>query len=318
VVFGFGTVDATVSADGKSATFTDWDGDLVTIKTNRGTLDASTLKLSSPNALTGGSHLVFADFTDAAFSGAKIKITARRGPDGGDGLVNLGGIDARGVALGKVSIDGDLTQIDAASLKALTVFSLGELAPADLHGGPLQSDILGTLGKLTVKTDVERVTFAAADFGTVQIGAALHDANFLAGSSLASLTVGASVSDTRILAGYSAAGLPLAVAAEIGKVTVGGNWISSDLVAGVTSGNGFFGDADDTLNGPGLLSRIAKITIAGAALGTVDDVRDHFGFVAHEIAAFKVGKAKLALSATGGPEVFEIGPTGDVTLREVG
>ncbi|MEO8353265.1 MAG: hypothetical protein ABI680_16170 [Chthoniobacteraceae bacterium] len=49
----------------------------------------------------------------------------------------------------------------------------------------------------------------------------------------------------------------------------------------------------------------------------MDDVRDHFGFVAREIGAFKVGKAKFPLTATGAPDVFEVGVTGDVTVREV-
>ncbi|MEO8351685.1 MAG: integrin alpha, partial [Chthoniobacteraceae bacterium] len=108
VVFGFGTGEADVDAKGKTATFTDVDGDLVTIKSSKGGLTAEMFGISQPNAL-GGSRLVFADltsFADPSLDGSKITIKAKRGPDGGDGLVNIGSIDARGVALGKVKLDG--------------------------------------------------------------------------------------------------------------------------------------------------------------------------------------------------------------------
>ncbi|MEO8351686.1 MAG: hypothetical protein ABI680_08140 [Chthoniobacteraceae bacterium] len=202
-------------------------------------------------------------------------------------------------------------------MKKLAVFSMGLFAPAELHGGPLQSDILGGVGMLSVETDVSRVTFAAARIDAVKIGLNVAGATLLAEDSIGSIAVGGSITDSRVLVGYNFAGQPLASAAEIGKVKVSGNWIASDLVAGVAAGNGFFGDIDDTLAGPGLTARIAKIVIKGAAFGTVDDVRDHFGFVTREIGAFKVGKAKLALSKGGAPDVFEVGVTGDVTVREV-
>ena len=46
-------------------------------------------------------------------SRAPVTITARRGPIGGDGLIAVGFIDAGGIDLGKVVVDGDLGRIEA-------------------------------------------------------------------------------------------------------------------------------------------------------------------------------------------------------------
>ncbi len=333
VVFGFGTADVTVAATGKTATFTDWDGDLVTIKSTRGPLTAAQFHLSSPNPLTGGAHLVFADFTaGAGFAGANITITAKRGPTGGDGLVNVGTIDARGVLLGKVSVDGDLQQLDAAGVAALTVYSLGQFAAADVHGAPLTSAITGKLGALTVKTDASRVTVAAQTIGAIKAlnldGVSIFAAGVVNPAKVAnalaikSLTIGGSVRTSHILAGYDATGAAVNADVAIGAVKVLGQWIASDLVAGVAAGaDGIFATADDALIGGGnvIVAKIASITITGAAFGTVGNLRDGFGFVTEEIGGVNIGKAKLPLAKGARNDLAPLlaGLTGDIRVREV-
>ena len=332
VVFGFGTADVSVAVNGKSATFKDWDGDSVTVKTTKGTLDATKLKLSSPNPLTGGSHLVYADFTAAAFARANITFTAKRSATGGDGLVNIGTLDARGMALGKVSIDGDLQQIDAAGVTGLSVYSLGQFADADEHGAPLSSMIEGNLGALTVKTDASRVTIAAQTIGAIKAlnldgvkilaSGVLNPAKLANAIAIKSLTVSGSVRDSQILAGYDASGNAMNADVQIGAVKVLGQWVASDLVAGVHTGpDGSFATTDDTLvpGGNAIVSKIASITISGAAFGTSGNLLDGFGFVAEEIGSVSIGKAKLPLAKGARNDLTPVlaGLTGDMRVREV-
>jgi hypothetical protein len=130
------------------------------------------------------------------------------------------------------------------------------------------------------------------------------------------------VRDTQILAGYAASGAAVNADVAIGKVLVKGQWIASDLVAGATSGaDGLFGTADDALIGGGnaIVAKIASITIAGAAFGTTEHLRDGFGFVAQQIGSLKVGKASVPLTGGAGNDLTPqlLGQTGDVRVREV-
>ena len=81
--------------------------------------------------------------------------------------------------------------------------------------------------------------------------------------------------------------------AQIGAVTVGGDWIASSLVAGVqNSGFGLnhFGDSNDTIIGAlaNSIAKISSITIGGVVTGTASLI-DHFGFLSHTIGSFKAG-----------------------------
>jgi hypothetical protein len=121
IVFGLANGTATgpltVAANGKSATYVDWDGDLVTVKTTKGTLDASQFVFSNRNTSTGGYQLYSADFTAATtggeFTGTNLTFTAKRGPTGGNSFVNVGFLNASGVDLGLVTIGGDLGRLAA-------------------------------------------------------------------------------------------------------------------------------------------------------------------------------------------------------------
>jgi hypothetical protein len=336
VVFGRGTADVTVAANGKSATFIDWDGDLVTIKASKGILDAGQFKLSSPNPATGGSHLIYVDFTEATtgneFTGANLSFSAKRGADGGDGLVNVGTIDARGVDLGKVTVDGDLQQLDANAAARLKVFSLGQFAEAEVQGAPLTSEITGKLGALNVLTDASRVTISAQTIGAIKAlnfdgvsilaSGVLNPTTAKNALAIASISLGGSIQDSQILAGYDAGGAAVNADVQIGKVSIKGQWVASDLVAGVRAGaDGIFGTSDDALiaGGNSILSRIASVVIRGAAFGTVDAIRDGFGIVAQQIGSLKTGRATVPLEPGAGNDTTPLllGVTGDFRVREV-
>src|SRR4029079_4492737 len=105
-----------ISLDGKSAVFEDVDGDLVTVKTDKGKFDlANFTTVVGPQ---GGIIVQEIHLTgDADFIGknASITITAQPSVEGGDVCVDIGYVNADGLDLGKVSIAGDLAVIDAGS-----------------------------------------------------------------------------------------------------------------------------------------------------------------------------------------------------------
>jgi hypothetical protein len=141
---------------GNKASFLDGQGNRVTISTTKGTLSDSNLVLTSSGV---GVQLSELDLTTGGFEGANITITARPTLAGGDGFAHVGYINATGIALGKVSVSGDLGQIDAGPVKNLTVQSLGRLGlSTQAPGGSLVSNLSGDLGKLQVKTDVDGAT----------------------------------------------------------------------------------------------------------------------------------------------------------------
>jgi hypothetical protein len=295
----------TLSANGHSATFTDADGDLVTIKTTRGTYDGDEFTLMPVGA--GGGSVLAQLHLGSGFALADVTITARRGPTGGDGFANVGFIDAAGVNLGLVKITGDLGGIDAGAVKSLTVQSLGALGlSTQAAGGTLTSHFTGPLGKLIVKSDIRDAHLLAgagagavtvvgsvtsaqlssgADFGAVNVHGHLggtaaaptvisafgKTAAPAAGVDLAikSLKVGGSVERLRVLAGYDITLAGANADAVVGPITVGGDWRSSTVLAGTSAGpDGFEGTADDAkLTGPSVRDH-AKIfsQIAGLTI----------------------------------------------------
>jgi hypothetical protein len=170
-----------VAASGHSATYTDVDGDKVTVAVSIGTLTAA---LFTTGAIGVGEQLRKIDLSGGGFDGANLTVSASKVP-GGDGLVNIGYINSTGHDLGKVTVKGDLGQIDAgsnsadtAAIKSLTVRSMGRLyLDSQAVGDNLQSNISGALGSLVVAADVKdafvNVTGANGKIGSITIGGSL-------------------------------------------------------------------------------------------------------------------------------------------------
>jgi hypothetical protein len=130
-----------------------------------------------------------------------------------------------------------------------------------------------------------------------------------------------------VLAGHDHYG-PTSGDAGIGAVKVAGNWTASILAAGVDAGGDQrFATPDDALATSGneteVFSRIASITIGGKVSGTAGS-GDHFGFVAQKIGSLSMGGTAFPLKAGRSNDnvglvgaKYELGSTGDVTVREV-
>ncbi len=237
VVFGQAALPApTIAVGGKSATFTDVDGDLVTVKTTKGTLTPASFS-GVKTGFAGGGQLQTLTL-DAGFAGAAITITAKPTALGGNGFVNVGFIDATGVDLAAVTLAGDLGRIHAGTiggdvtvpaLKSLTVQSIGLLGTStQISGGTLLSDIKGALGKLTVNGDLRgelSISNADGSLGAATIGGSItgsfsQDVGIFAVAGIGSVKVGGDIraeGDTTIKTN-----------GPLGTLSVGGSIVGKD------------------------------------------------------------------------------------------
>jgi len=255
------------------------------------------------------------------------------------GLVHGTGAIEAGGAIGAVVLGHDLiggsisgsatalTQsgfIEGSRIASLTIGG-SVLAGTKSGSGTLFQD-----GAIQAANDIGPITIGGSLIGNstnLVIISAVGQAKLPKGTTtdvaIASLTVRGRVVFTNILAGYDPNATAVNGEASIGAVTVGQDWIASNLVAGVAADNhGLFGTPGDTEIGGAettedLLARIARILIKGQVLGTPSTSGDHFGFVAEEINAFSVGGVAYKLKAGPSNDSVSVGDTQDVTLLEV-
>ena len=241
----FGSSPIAISPNGKTATFTDVDGDKVTVKTTKGRFTDAMFDYR-----TEGLGLQFESIhlTDPLMAGANITFKAVPqnadsvfGKDGNK-LVNVGTI-ITALDLGAVTLSGDLGRIacgdgDAAkpALKSLSVGSLGALglATQDSVAPSLQSDLLGALAKLTVKGSLRgSANVTGADLGKVSIGGDLDGSagGALAGLLWASGNIGAVTVKGSVIGGADFSGI--IAGGKLGKVTIGAALTSANAAKAV-------------------------------------------------------------------------------------
>ncbi len=232
-----------------TATYTDVDGDLVTIKTSKGTLGLSDFFLFSSGAV-GGAQLAAVNFEDdgAEFRNADLTITAARTAIGGDGRVNVGRIDATGVDLRNVSVEGDLRAIFAGDanlvttgLAALTIGSMGRLGLSTQGGSGFGfSTVQGELGALNIGSDLVsapiNVSVGAGKlgFGAVNIGGSILGGVEIFTGLTTDGAAGAIVIGQDIRGGTGE---------STGRIFVGGNIASLTVGGSVVGGSGAFSGA---------------------------------------------------------------------------
>ncbi|MEY5010790.1 MAG: hypothetical protein RLZZ253_1929 [Verrucomicrobiota bacterium] len=243
---------AGVFVNSKTVRYTDVDGDTVTL--------SSSVALFIKNGDTDNLD-DFLTFTDGKLSrldltsvggkpsaaGAVISIVATPGSNGlGDGLVNVGYIEASGVDLKGVIVDGDLGQIDAGDanfatpgLGSLTASSLGVFGAlygpgADPATYNIFSNIAGHLGPVKILHDVNVASILVA--GDVTTPAKITSV-FIGGS-----LVGSSANDS-------------------GKIQCDG------AMGAVTLGGSIFGDDGNDSGRIRSGASIASVTVGGSVLG---------------------------------------------------
>jgi hypothetical protein len=157
----------------RTVTYEDHDGDTVVVSSSVPIFRAD--NLNSFFTFSDG-VLVGIDLTAGpgkrSASGTSLSIQAKTPRGGqGDGLVNVGYINATGVDLRAVSVDGDLGQIDAGdtnlrtrALGTLTARSLGVFGGR--YGAPgsenFSSDFRGSLGSVKILNDIREASITVS------------------------------------------------------------------------------------------------------------------------------------------------------------
>lgn len=277
-------------------------------------------------------------FSGSVFANGSMKtVTVGGSLLGGTGSQS-GTIEA-GTGIGAVTISGDAQGNGDLATGSVYTFGNGDIASVTIKG--MLTGIGGLTGILSGQ-NLGPVKIGEVR-GTVQNGVnilaegVLTPATAAKAGGIKSINVTSSITNTLIRAGYnSGSGTASNPDAGIGAVTVGGNWVSSSLVAGVLNigannmnDNGLmddnknYGDAADQKISEAVVdsifSKIASVTIKGFAIGTPPNLlnTDFFGIVAEQIGAVKVGLRSYTL-ATGSDTIgLLLGNTGDFRVKEI-
>jgi hypothetical protein len=264
-------------------TYTDVDGDKVTITSSVGALnDGNVLRTSF-----GIGARCLELLLGPTFAGANITFSVTRAP-AGDGLANVGTIMAAGTDLGNVTVNGDLLAIscgagnrDNPALKSLNVRSMGRFGTVDGQGN-LESVIAGALGALWVSGDVK--------------GAYIHVTGDAIGT-IGSVTVGGSV-----LGGSNFASGVIYCTGDMGPVKIG-----RDLIGGSGMSSGQVGSGTKT--GP--------VTIGGSVIGG-SGAYSGLIFGSTSIGPVRIGNNLVGGSALQSGSVALLGKSGTITSVSVG
>jgi hypothetical protein len=311
--------------------FTDTSGNHVKVTSTVGTsaqlataVEAGLSNYNSMNPSTtppvGVPHtLQLLTLTAPTFSGASISITATPsndldpgthsapGPVEGNGLVNVGEINASGVNLKSVTVHGDLGQIivgggnaTSVGLGSLNVVSMGDFGLLTGANATLSRFINGVTS-ITVAHDVNGVLLRADEGATgslplAKIGSIVIGGNLIGGSTASTgeiaaadgigsvkifgSVIGGSAADTgRIATSVSGrlSGAAKTLGGSIGSISIGG-----DLVGGSANATGAIYAADllgsVTISGSVIGgSAITSGGIDGQSIGTIKVVGDLMG-----------------------------------------
>jgi hypothetical protein len=315
-----------------SITFTDIDNIQVTIKSSKGS--AADLEQVAILAAEGTGfelqELRLSDLPDV-FQGANISIV--KGTLDDIQTVNVGFINASGLDLGKVTIDGDLGRILAgddnsitAAAKSLTVGSVGvQGLGTQADGGNLISRFLGRLSSLTVKGDFKDANLAVlgidpdpdegstgidarGDIGDIFIGGDLiGGAETGAGSIYSKGSVGNIKIVGSVLGGAGDFSASITSERNMGKVEVGGD-IRGGSISGTAvsdfSGRIFSAGGMGSVKLSGALRggdgiQSGNIT-SGGVLGNVTILQGIFGGTGFSSGAVGTGGDIGKITVTGG------------------
>jgi hypothetical protein len=306
---------AAIFINATTATYTDTNGDHVTVKFSKPLLTAGNVDNVLVTGASGlGEQLEMIDLTGVATAAQGTSIVLKFS-HGGDVRANVGFINATGVDLGLVSIPGDLGRViagdndSAPGIASLRVRSLGDEGLATQGGtGDLHSIITGPLGSLHVSLSVANATLdvqgiganpALGRIGSIFIG---NDLAGGAADNTAAITSSGNIGPVMILGdivGFSGlnSGL-ISSGGKIASVTVGG-----DLV-------GFSGDGSGRIESVG---DMGPVKIGGDVVGSSGVDSGHIGS-GGKIAGVTVGGDLVGSSGNGSGQIAGRGGIGPVKI----
>lgn len=250
----------------------------------------------------------------------------------GSGQITLGGFSP------SITINGDLIGGSASGTQDLAYSGTiqARQIPSLTIGGSAVSGIDTTTGDFIHNGDI----IATENIDTVLINGSIIgnatnpfviQANSTSSSlALGRLTVKQDVQYALIQAGYvptetSTMGepRPANADAQIGTITVLGDWIASSVSAGVSPTNGFYGDGDDAkmagvdvVDSPTVKSKINSVSIGGQILGTIGG-SDSYGIVAETIGSIKIGGTAIPLLNSAVKDNIPFGLSNDFRILEL-
>lgn len=280
----------TISADHKTATWTDVDGDAVTLKVTKPILDPSGAQFTFLPQAGGdvGFQLALLDLTGVgtAGQGTSLTFSAKRdvAEHHGDGAVNVGRIDATGLDLGAITVAGDLASVTAgdnvittSAVTSITVHSAGAFG-TDTQGAQLAAqptfidwEFTGKIGNVTIKGD-DHVALDVQDTdGIVDGNNSITIGNVTIGGNL----IGGNESQT----GFAGVGSGYVFSeGSIGKVKIGGDILGGSSQYGgqvatyaagiqkVTVGGDIIGGSA-SFTGAIQVSSLGSLTVGGSIVG---------------------------------------------------
>lgn len=290
-------VDADLLVKRSSLSFTDIDGDRITFSLGGGGRIIVTDVHFHPDGTVAAVDLTrFAvDGLSPASEPIDLTVTATtpRG-SGGDGLVNIGLIDATGVDLGTVRVSGNVDQIlagDGSATRRAAIQSLsmlGTLGPADGGDGVMNTELSGNVGSLTIRGGVRNASIniegkaghiridgdllgeGGMAMGSVQEFAETGRVRGIESDLPAGAIVASSIKNFTVKGNVTGASITT-TSGGVGNVTVRGNMTNSSLVsAGVMRVVKIFGDlVSDDPNAPTIITALATLNpkSASRALG---------------------------------------------------
>lgn len=233
-----------------SATFVDADGDVITVMTSKGTAQ------NIMDVVTGGANSEIENIAlkdNNVFKGSSLKVYVSSKASGGDGLANVWKVDATGIDLSSIEVNGDLAKVLAGdgnyangSVKTIKVQSVG------LNGGAADKAWL-LKGYTTTFASAGSVNGASLIWDNPDANGKLTITSLSIGGSL----IGGATDDSGVVVVKTGAG----GTAEIKTLNVGGGLTATNYHR---SGSVLVGDTamPDTYFG-----KIGKATIGGSLTG---------------------------------------------------
>ncbi len=246
---------------------------------------------------------------------------------------NIGPVSVHGNLLGS-SIGGTAPDLSNTGI----ILANGRIASAFIGGSIIAGVDNSTGGDLNMNAgvragfDIGALTVKGSLIGSATPNGITHAVITAVGQqsptattdvAIGKIAIGGQVDLALIVAGRNTDLSPANGNAQIGPVTVGGDWIASSLGAGVrnTVDLTLLGNGHDSIIPGGVgpsIAKIVSVTIGGIVEGS-DASNDHFGFVSHSIGAFK------SLGFSAGPTTVASNPsriviptiTGDVAIEAV-
>lgn len=308
----------TINAATKTATWTDHDGDLVTVKWTTATAPIFNKVDTGEGLLVGRIDLTPGDHQNIGLA-ITVKAVGR-----GDGYVDLGRLSAAGVVIKSLTgTKASFGEIDAGdgtkSIAALSLYSLGSLPVSNFpsHGGDGTSSLPGvfTSFKLTGDIGSGRLTIGKSDAasGSFTVGGSIRGDS---PNTFAPANGYINVSATKLAAFYLGGNLVGGDSANDGRVTldavVAKLTIKGSIIGGEATGTGYLDGRETgtfllggsvlggTANSSGAVSLTSanSLTITGSIIG--GSALESNGFVSFS----KLGSGTIGGSVQGGTSIL--------------